>query len=229
MIRSVFSIRFCPNSIQHKATCMSQSEDTQAEFQGLLQRVRAGDQSAQNDLFQKYRPYLRMLAQSNVDTWMQAKTDASDIVQESMIDACRGIKDFAGTTEAEWLAWLKKIVNNNLHDMVRHYKGAAKRDVTKERSWEVSSTGQSGRFERAPAGEEPRPSQIMMQSEREQYLAYAIGKLDDDYREVIRLRNLQRLPFEEVAEQMDRSRSAVQMLWTRAMVKLSEEMKRKTV
>lgn len=208
---------------------MSHSEKSQAEFAELLKRIRAGEQAAQNEILEKYRPYLKMLAQSNVDTWVQAKTDASDIVQESMIDACRGVQNFAGNTEAEWLAWLKKIVSNNLHDMVRHYKGAAKRDVSRERSWEVSSAGQSGKFERAPMEQEPRPSQIVMQSEREEHLAYAIGQLDESYREVIRLRNLQRLPFDEIAEQMGRSRSAVQMLWTRAMVKLSEEMKRKTV
>jgi RNA polymerase sigma-70 factor, ECF subfamily len=39
---------------------------------------------------------------------------------------------------------------------------------------------------------------------------------------VIELRNLQRLPFEEVATLMGRSRPAVQMLWMRALQKLHD-------
>ena len=45
-----------------------------------------------------------------------------------------------------------------------------------------------------------------------------------DYQEVIVLRNLERLPFNEVAERMERSRPAVQMLWMRAVRKLQEAM-----
>ncbi|MCA9038816.1 MAG: sigma-70 family RNA polymerase sigma factor [Planctomycetaceae bacterium] len=201
------------------------TDSSSAPFRSLLDQVRQGDATAQNALLEQYRPYLQMLARNQFETWMQSKNDASDIVQESMIDACRGLKQFQGQTEAEWLAWLKQIVAHNLQDQVRHYKGAAKRDINLERSWNYSPDGTSGQFERAPGSDEPRPSQILMQSEREQQLAWAISRLSDDYREVIRLRNLQRLSFNEVAEQMNRSRTATQMLWTRAMVKLTEELK----
>ena len=52
----------------------------------------------------------------------------------------------------------------------------------------------------------------------------ALGELPADYQEVIMLRNLQRLSFNEVAQRMDRSRPAVQMLWMRAIRKLQEAM-----
>ncbi|MEZ6044633.1 MAG: sigma-70 family RNA polymerase sigma factor [Planctomycetaceae bacterium] len=201
------------------------AEPNPSAFRSLLDQVREGDANAQNKILEQYRPYLQMLARNQFETWMQSKNDASDIVQESMLDACRGLRQFQGDTEAEWLAWLKQIVAHNLQDQVRHFKGAAKRDVNLERSWNYSPNGNSGVVERAPGADDPRPSQIMMQSEREQQLARAISLLSEDYREVIRLRNLQRLSFNEVAEQMGRTRSATQMLWTRAMVKLTEEMK----
>ncbi|QDU82073.1 ECF RNA polymerase sigma-E factor [Polystyrenella longa] len=200
-------------------------ESSSAPFRALLDQVRQGDATAKNQLLEQYRPYLQMLARSQFETWMQSKNDASDIVQESMLDACRGLQQFQGQSEGEWLAWLKQIVAHNLQDQVRHFKGAAKRDINLERSWNYSPNCTSGQFERAPGSDDPRPSQIMMQSEQEQQLAWAISQLSDDYREVIRLRNLQRLPFNEVADQMNRSRTATQMLWTRAMVKLSEAMK----
>jgi RNA polymerase sigma-70 factor (ECF subfamily) len=53
-------------------------------------------------------------------------------------------------------------------------------------------------------------------------LADAIAGLPEDYQEVIVLRNLQRLPFDEVARRMGRSRPAAQMLWMRALRRLRE-------
>ncbi|MEN6493352.1 MAG: sigma-70 family RNA polymerase sigma factor, partial [Thermoguttaceae bacterium] len=55
-------------------------------------------------------------------------------------------------------------------------------------------------------------------------VAAALAQLPPDYQEVILLRNLQRLSFNEVADRMGRSRPAVQMLWMRAIKKLQEEM-----
>ena len=68
------------------------------------------------------------------------------------------------------------------------------------------------------------PSQLVMQRENEIQLAEAVSRLDEDYQEVILLRNVQRLSFNEVAERMDRSRPAAQMLWLRALKKLKEHL-----
>ena len=66
------------------------------------------------------------------------------------------------------------------------------------------------------------PSQEFFQIDAELRVTAALAELPPDYQEVIYLRNLQRLPFNEVAEQMDRTRPAVQMLWMRAIKKLQE-------
>jgi RNA polymerase sigma-70 factor (ECF subfamily) len=58
----------------------------------------------------------------------------------------------------------------------------------------------------------------------ERRVAEALAQLAPDHRDVIVLRNLERLPFDEVARQMSRSRPAAQMLWMRAMNKLQEAM-----
>ena len=59
-----------------------------------------------------------------------------------------------------------------------------------------------------------------MQHENELLLAEAMDRLPPDYREVIILRNIQRLPFEAIAEQLGRTGPATQMLWWRAIQKL---------
>ena len=58
-------------------------------------------------------------------------------------------------------------------------------------------------------------------------MAAALAEMPPDYQEVIVLRNLERLAFNEVAEQMGRSRPAVQMLWMRALRKLQEAIGRR--
>ena len=53
-------------------------------------------------------------------------------------------------------------------------------------------------------------------------MAEAVAQLPADYQEVIMLRNLQRLSFKEVAERMNRSPGAAQMLWLRSLNRLQE-------
>lgn len=186
----------------------------------LLPRARAGDEDAQNELFQHCRAYVGFLARSHVESWLQAKVDASDLIQQTMLEAHRGMERFEGATEGEWLAWLKQILKHNATDYIRRF-GAAKRNAGREREF---SMGQSSIFRKVPEpeGREDTPSGIMSQKEEELLVANALAKLSEDHQEVIVLRNLQRLPFDQIAERMGRTRPAVQMLWARAMKRLQE-------
>jgi RNA polymerase sigma-70 factor (ECF subfamily) len=183
----------------------------------LLAQARAGDRSALNRLFALCRSYVHVIAQAQVGTWLQAKVDASDVVQQSLLDAYQGFDRFKGTTSSEWLAWLRRIVANNVADCVQHYQGVAKRrvglEVPLQDAWgnviDISATGES-------------PSQELLRKEDELLLADALTRLPPDQRNVIVMRNLQRLPFEEVARRMGRTRPATQMLWLRAIRKLRE-------
>src|SRR5690606_24943086 len=94
-------------------------------------------------------------------------------------------------------------------------------DIRKEgRLRNATADGES--FQLEPCGDEPTPSAVLAGLEEQLELAEAIEQLPEDYQEVILLRNLQRLPFDEVAHRMNRSRPAAQMLWTRAIKKLEE-------
>ncbi len=98
----------------------------------LLQRSRAGDTAAREELFTKCRNYVNLVARAQVESWMRTKIDASDLVQQTLLEAHRGFDDFCGTTEAEWLAWLRQILSHNTQDFIRRYKSADKRDVNRE-------------------------------------------------------------------------------------------------
>src|SRR5690606_5959322 len=88
----------------------------------LLMRARAGDDAARDELFAKCRNYVALIARTQVESWMRTKIDASDLVQQTLLEAHRGFDEFRGGTETEWLAWLRMILNHNAHDFIRRYK-----------------------------------------------------------------------------------------------------------
>lgn len=188
----------------------------------LLERARAGDETARDRLFDRCRNYVNVVARAEVESWMRAKVDASDLVQQTMMEAHQEIDKFRGNTEAEWLAWLRRILSNNAIDFVRHYKGTAKRAVAREVRIDRMKPGGSLSAAFELTADIESPSELVMRKEREIAVADAIAQLSADHQEVIMLRNLQRLPFDEVAKRMERSRPAVQMLWARALKALQQ-------
>ena len=64
------------------------------------------------------------------------------------------------------------------------------------------------------------PSRHAARRESSALVADALAKLPDDQEDVIRLRSIQELGWEEVARRMDRSNDAVRQLWVRAIKKL---------
>ena len=82
-------------------------------------------------VLERYRGYLRMLAESRLDRRLRAKIDPSDIVQETMLQAFRAWGDLRGSSEGERLAWLRQILMRTLLHAVRDF-GRAKRNVARE-------------------------------------------------------------------------------------------------
>lgn len=192
-----------------------------ADVADLLRRARQGDAASRDALFGLCRSYLGFIARAEVETWMRRKVDASDLVQQALMEAHRGFDQFRGNTEKEWLAWLRTIVRHNAADFVRRYRGTLKRRAQREVPIrDPADPLAAGAPE--PAAQQPTPSQELARVEEELRVSLALARLSPDHQEVIVLRNLERLPFAEVAERMSRSRPAVQMLWMRAVNNLRE-------
>jgi RNA polymerase sigma-70 factor (ECF subfamily) len=193
------------------------------QFHRLLTAARAGEQSARDELFALSRPHLSLLAQHEIAPWLKAKHDASDLVQVSMLEAHQAFTTFQGTDFPQWIAFLRRILERNATDAARHY-GTAKRQSDKEVALYPANPNASslGGPVLAAAGE--TPSVQVIRQERSQQLLDALKQLSPDHQEVIRLRNLEQLPFDEVASKMGRTRPAVQMLWMRAIKSLETAM-----
>lgn len=189
------------------------------EIERLLADAQAGDVQARDALFARCRGYLTLVARTRLQGWMQGKIDSSDLVQQTLLDAYRGFDQFRGRTRGEWLAWLRRILDNRAADAVRAFQGTAKRRSSREVSLDQPGVGAGlsnpPRYE--PVDDGDSPSAALQRVEDQLALADAIEQLAPDYREVIILRNFQRRSFSEIAEIMGRTRPAVQMLWMRAV------------
>lgn len=198
------------------------SSEPHLSVSDLLARARGRTPGELDRLFGACRNYLNLVARNQLEGRLRAKVDASDLVQQTLLEAYRDFDNFRGTTEAEWLAWLRRILVHNAAQVARHFHGTEKRQAGREVPLDPNGPSGTGHFGVQPADPGESPSQQLLRKERELLIADALMHLTEDHREVICLRNLQRLPFDEVARRMGRSRPAVQMLWMRALQKLQE-------
>jgi RNA polymerase sigma-70 factor (ECF subfamily) len=172
-----------------------------------------------------YRTDLALLARAQIDLQLQGRVDASDLVQETFLDACRDFRHFRGTSHLEWVAWLRKILVFNLARVVQRQVAAKKRSTRREVSLNARARAterSSGTIpiETALVSRFSSPSSHAGRRERAACLADQLAQLPADYREVLVLRNLEGLPFPEVARRMGRSAGAVRILWVRAVDQL---------
>jgi RNA polymerase sigma-70 factor, ECF subfamily len=170
---------------------------------------------------ERYRDYLRMLARLQLGPRLQAKLDASDVVQQAILQAHQAREQFRGTTEAEKLAWLRTILANVLTAAGRGFQTGA-RDVGREQSLEAELERSSSRLESMLAADQSSPSQRIVRAEELLRLAAALAKLPNDYRQAVELHHLKGLALIDVAALMKRSRPAVVGLLFRGLRRLRE-------
>ena len=197
--------------------------DTTSHTSQLLDAARAGDAAARARILSRYQSWLRILARIQLDGDFRGKFDASDIAQQTLLEACRDLPQFRGGTESEFLAWLRQILAHVLSHEIRRFRGTQQRDIGREVSLEQSLAQSSQRLGDMLAVSGSSPSQQAVRHEQEVMLAEVLARLPDDYREVLILRNLEGLSHEEVAARMGRGAGAVRMLWVRALAAIRKE------
>lgn len=186
----------------------------------LIERSREGSAEALGELLAGYAHYLTLLARLQVGRRIQGKVDPDDVVQETFLEAHRQIARFRGTTEAEFLAWLRTILGGQIAMVVRRYLGTKGRDLKLEREIVAQVDQSSQAMDGGLVAGTSTPSVRASRREQAVILADALAKLPPDYREVIVLRQIDGLPFAEVATKMGRSEDSVQKLWVRSLASL---------
>lgn len=185
-----------------------------------LEAARAGAPEALGQALETYRRYLLLVAERNLDPQLRGKGGASDLVQETFLDAQHAFPRFHGSTEAELLAWLRRLLLNNLSNFARRYRTTGKRALGRETPLPDAGASTAGP---GLAGSEPTPSAQAMEREQALALQQALARLPEDYQRVIMLRYQEAKSFEDIGRMLERSADAARKLWSRAMERLRQE------
>src|SRR5262245_4961414 len=97
-----------------------------------LAAARSGSREALGQALEACRGYLHLLAERELDPDLRAKGSASDLVQETFLEAQKDFRQFHGNSEEELRAWLRQLLLNNLANFTRRYRTTAKRAVGRE-------------------------------------------------------------------------------------------------
>ena len=150
----------------------------------LIERARRGDQNAFEQLITQHEKMLYNVALRI----MKKPEDAMDMAQESIIKIYRYISGFKG--DCTFSVWMYRIVTNTCLDELRRRKRKA--------SVSLDSLVDEGTMQFEDKGE--TPEQKLERHELSDMIREAINELDDDYRVVITLRDIQELSYQEIAE-----------------------------
>jgi RNA polymerase sigma-70 factor, ECF subfamily len=186
-----------------------------------LELARAGDREVLGRALESCREYLLLIAARGLDADLIAKGGASDLVQDTLLGAFRDFDAFSGCSRDELLAWLRKTLQNNLAVHRRRYRGTRKRRV----SLEIPIGGPSGAA--ALHGlrcNSATPGTAAMRREQSAALMAALERIPEDYRRVVIWYQYDRLTFEQIGERLGRSGDAIRKLWSRALIRLTEEL-----
>ncbi len=192
------------------------------DLDDLLRLGRAGDGPALGRLLERYRNYLALLSRMQIGRRLQGKVDPLDLVQDTCLEAHRDFGQFRGTTEGEFVRWLRQILARNLANLLRRYYHTRGRNVRLECELVVELDASSRALDRAPAAPLSTPSHQAARREQAVLLADALERLPGDYREVIILRHLEGLTFPEVGRRLGRSVDSVEKLWARGLSRLRQ-------
>jgi RNA polymerase sigma-70 factor, ECF subfamily len=166
-----------------------------------------------------FRNYLVLLARLKLDRKLQAKLDASDVVQQTLLEAHQALESFRGDDTAAQAAWLRQILARNLANAVRDLT-RGKRDVRKERSLNADLDASASRLEGWLAAEQSSPSQKLERHERAVCLAEALAQLPPTQRDAVVLRHFQQMSLAEIAAELDCTTAAVTGLLQRGLKNL---------
>lgn len=190
----------------------------------LLERARRGDRQALDDLLGAFREHLVKVAQIQLRQQIQAKADGSDLAQETLLEAHEHFAGFRGTSEAEFVAWLRSILAGLVANHVRRYLGTQRRNARLERPLGLQKPGESSEPELRLMANINTPSEQAIDREAKKRLEAALAQLPEHYRQVITLRHIEGRPFAEVAERMGRTVQGTEKLLVRALARLRRVM-----
>jgi RNA polymerase sigma-70 factor (ECF subfamily) len=169
------------------------------------------------------RQYLLAIANDVIGPEIQGKVGASDLVQDTFLEAHRHLTAFRGRTLAELRTWLRRILECRLANIRRSYLATEKRAAGREVAIDTLLCGSDGNGE-ILVSRAPSPSRHAVRSELTEALNRALVRLPEHYRQAVAWRHQQQLSWDEIGQRMGCTADAARKVWGRAIQQLRQEL-----
>ena len=190
--------------------------------QDLLGQARQGDAEAVERLLTAHREPLRRMIGLRLDPALAARVDASDIVQDVLLEAHRRLAEYLRNPTMPFGLWLRHIAKDHVIDAHRRHRQAQRRSLDREQPLVPAVLADHSSFELAGQilDQELTPATAAIRHELQRRLDAAVQELDEDDREVILMRHGEQLSNQEVAAALGLSEAAASMRYLRAVRRL---------
>jgi RNA polymerase sigma-70 factor (ECF subfamily) len=197
-------------------------DNNSADTARLLELARAGDKAAANEIFARHRARLRRMVELRLDRRLQARIDASDVIQEAYVAAVGRLDEYLREPNYPLFLWLRLIVGERLLKLHRHHLGTQMRDAALEVSIYRGAlpAASSAALAAQLLGKHTSPTQAAVRAERMMRLQEALNALDPMDREVLSLRHFEDMSLAETALSLEIEESAAAKRYIRALKRL---------
>ena len=188
----------------------------------LLAGARAGDAEAVSRLLERHRQSLRRMIDLRMDRKIQRRVDASDIVQDVLIEANRRLADYLKNPVMPFHLWLRQMAKDRIIDAHRRHRKASRRSLDREQPLVAPQRLDQSTFDLAAelSDQELTPAAAATWHELQRRFQAAVESLDEGDREVVLMRHFEQLSNSETAQALGLSQPAASMRYLRAMRRL---------
>lgn len=194
------------------------------DFDVTLSAARRGDKAGVERLIAEHQQYLAMLARVELGTISRRTVSESDIVQQTLIDISQGVEGFRGQSRVEFSSWLKKLVINNILDVVKRFRSTRRSGMSREVSLETWGQEFRTRDQAQLSTTANSPCSVAVRKETEFALEAALQRLKSRHRATIYMRHQDCYTFAEIGERLGCTEEAARKVWARAISLLKNEL-----
>jgi RNA polymerase sigma-70 factor (ECF subfamily) len=199
-------------------------ENNSAETILLIERARAGDPQALDEIFTRHRERLRRMVEVRLDRRLQGRIDASDVIQDAYVEVAQHLEEYLRDPQLPLFLWLRLAVGDRLMKVHRQHLGAQMRDAGREVSLyrEALPAASSAALAAQLLGKHTSPTEAAVRAERMLRLQQALNALAPLDREILSLRNFEELTRAETAQVLGIEEAAAAKRYIRALKRLKE-------
>ena len=171
----------------------------------LLKGIEAGDAAAVNHLLDRHRDAVRRMVQMRLDHAVAQRVDASDVVQDVLLEASQRMDDFIRNPGMPFHLWLRQLAKDRVIDMHRRHRAAKRRSVDREQNMSgLNSDDRSAADLMSLLKDaELTPAAATVRKEMEQRFLAALSQMEESDREIIIMRHFEHLGNGEVARHLE--------------------------